>query len=191
VYVLRATFGMVNFIITIIWKNKFIFLSVLLLSSLFLNTVIKLCTTYLSVYTCVWVPGRVGACMYPYSSIMLRVCAMFWRHFWPLWLHQTFRSYFKNGAIFGKKLLKIKCVYWFSLQILFKTFLILRRIKRDIVINVKTFTWSNRYSCRILIKFEFSRLIIEESLNIEFYQNPPSGSRVVPCEQTDGQTRRS
>ena len=49
---LRATFGMVNFIITIIRKDTFIFQSVLLLSSLFLNTVIKLCTTYLSVCAC-------------------------------------------------------------------------------------------------------------------------------------------
>ena len=37
-----------------------------------------------------------------------------------------------------KKLLNIKCVVWFSLQRLSKTFLILKRIWRDIVINVKS-----------------------------------------------------
>ena len=37
----------------------------------------------------------------------------------------------------GKKLLIIKCVFWFSLQLLFGTFTILRRIQRNIVINVK------------------------------------------------------
>ena len=38
----------------------------------------------------------------------------------------------------GKKLLNIKRVFCFSLQMLFETFLILRRIQRDIVKNVKT-----------------------------------------------------
>ena len=34
------------------------------------------------------------------------------------------------------KLLNIKCVFWFSLQLLSETFLILIRIHRDIIINV-------------------------------------------------------
>ena len=32
----------------------------------------------------------------------------------------------------------MKCVFWFYIQLLSKIFLILRRIQRDIVINVKT-----------------------------------------------------
>jgi hypothetical protein len=55
-----------------------------------------------------------------------------------LWLHHIFRYYFINGMIFGKKLLKIKCVFWFSLHLLFKTFRILRITERDTVINAKT-----------------------------------------------------
>ena len=43
---------------------------------------------------------------------------------------------------------------------------------------------STRYSCRILMKFEFSQQIFEKSLNIKFYQNPSSGSLVVTCGQT-------
>ena len=35
------------------------------------------------------------------------------------------------------------------------------------------------------MKFEFSRHILEKVLNIKFRQNPSSGSRVVPCGQTD------
>ena len=43
-----------------------------------------------------------------------------------------------NGTIFGgKKLLNIECVLIFSTA-LSETFLTLRRIKRDIIINVKT-----------------------------------------------------
>ena len=40
--------------------------------------------------------------------------------------------------IFFKKkhLLNIKCMFWFFLQLLFEKFLILRRIQRDIIINV-------------------------------------------------------
>ena len=39
---------------------------------------------------------------------------------------------------FRKKLRNIKCVFEFSLQILSKTFLILRRVQRDTVINAKS-----------------------------------------------------
>ena len=35
------------------------------------------------------------------------------------------------------------------------------------------------------MKFEFSLLIFQKVWNIKFYQNPASGSRVVPCGQTD------
>ena len=42
-----------------------------------------------------------------------------------------------------KKSLNIKRVFWFSLQLLSRTFLFLRRIQRDIVIKVRT------YSCKV------------------------------------------
>jgi hypothetical protein len=35
------------------------------------------------------------------------------------------------------------------------------------------------------MKFEFSRQIFEKYANIKFHKNPSSGSRVVPCGQTD------
>jgi hypothetical protein len=35
------------------------------------------------------------------------------------------------------------------------------------------------------MKLEFSQQIFEKSPNIKFNQNPSSGSRVVPCGQTD------
>jgi hypothetical protein len=43
-----------------------------------------------------------------------------------------------NSMIFGKKLLNKNCLFWSYLQSLFETFLILRRIQRDIDINVRT-----------------------------------------------------
>ena len=56
-------------------------------------------------------------------------------HLRLLWLHHISRHYLVTGTIFGNKSLGIKCVFWFSLQLLFETFPILRRIWRDIVIN--------------------------------------------------------
>jgi len=38
------------------------------------------------------------------------------------------------------------------------------------------------------MKLESSRHIFEKHSNIRFHENPSSGSRVVPCRRTDGQT---
>ena len=57
---------------------------------------------------------------------------------WPAPLYNIFPHYLINGTILEKKLLNTKCVFWFSLQHLSKTFLILRRAERDIIINIIT-----------------------------------------------------
>ena len=44
--------------------------------------------------------------------------------------------YLTNGAIFGEKSRNTKCVFWFSVQLLSETFLILRRTERDMIKNV-------------------------------------------------------
>ena len=44
------------------------------------------------------------------------------------------------------------------------------------------------YSCQILMKIEFSRQIFKKSSNLEFHENPSSGSRVVAWGRTDSQT---
>ena len=69
----------------------------------------------------------------------------------------------------GRGLLNVD-VFWFSLQILSETLLILRRTEQD------------------KIKNEISWQISEKYSNIKFHENPPSGSRVVPCGRTDRQT---
>jgi hypothetical protein len=89
--------------------------------------------------------------------------------------------------------LNIKCVFWFSLQLLPETFLILRRTEQDIITNVRRSSCKvPRYSSQILIKLEFSWKIFQKSSNIKFRQNPSCGSRVVPHgqRQTDRQTDR-
>jgi uncharacterized protein with PQ loop repeat len=47
--------------------------------------------------------------------------------------------------------------------------------------RILVFLQSTRYSCRIVMKLKFSRHIFEKYSNIKFYENPSSGSRVVPC----------
>jgi len=37
----------------------------------------------------------------------------------------------------------------------------------------------------MLMDLEYSRQIFEKDSNIKFHENPSSGSRVVPCGQTD------
>jgi len=73
-----------------------------------------------------------------------------------------FKSFWKtlyihiiNDAIFGEtKLLNIKCVFWFPLQRLSETFLILTVIKRDIIINV------GQSSCNVHVNY------VRDSLNV-------------------------
>ena len=59
--------------------------------------------------------------------------------------HHIFPHYLIKGKIFGvrKILLNIKCVFWFSLQLLSATFPIIRRIQRDMI----------KKSKRLLVKF--------------------------------------
>jgi hypothetical protein len=56
-----------------------------------------------------------------------------YRHLWPTPLYHIFPHYLINGTIIENKLLNVKCVLWFSLQYFSETFLILRRIKRDMI----------------------------------------------------------
>jgi hypothetical protein len=89
---------------------------------------------------CVFLCGSTGA------GVCLRVCSLNYstwnappyHHLLPLWLHRIYLHYIVKDTIFGKKLLNIKCAVLFSLQLLFEKILIIRRIQRDIVINVKT-----------------------------------------------------
>jgi hypothetical protein len=104
--------------------------------------------TYFCVCVCVCVVvgarARAYACSVYACSVTNPACnAPPYCRLWPLWLYHIFRHYLINGTILAKYVLNIKCVFWFSLQLLSKTFLILRRIRRDIVINVKS------YSCKV------------------------------------------
>ena len=65
-----------------------------------------------------------------------------------------FSYYLMNSTIFGGKVIEHKNVFRSSLQHLFETFIILRRIQRVIVINLETSMQSIRHFSGILIKLE-------------------------------------
>ena len=69
---------------------------------------------------------------------------------WPAPLYCIFPYYLLNGTILGKKLLNVKCVLLFSLQLLSETFLILRRNERDMIKNVY---WSSCTAPFSLLRF--------------------------------------
>ena len=117
---------------------------------------------------------------------MQSACAVLYCHLWPVWLYHIFPHYLINGTIFGKKLLNIKCVFWFSLQLLSETFLILKIIQEDII-NVHR---ASRKVPVILVRF-WSWIFstdFEKYANIKVRENSSIGCRVVLCGRTDGQT---
>jgi len=84
----------------------------------------------------------------------------------------------------GKKVLNIKCVFWFIYNF-FETFLILRRIQLDIIISVYSLHWKYPlFLTDFFKKLCFLERFLKNS-HIKFHENPPSGMRFVPCRQTD------
>jgi hypothetical protein len=107
-----------------------------------------------------------GACAIVHTLLLFR-------------LNRILPHYLMDGKIFRKTLLNIKCVFWVSLNLSSKTFLILRRIQRRITINV------HKSSCTVPL---FSSSINETwilSIDVRkmliFHENPSSGSRVISC----------
>ena len=62
-------------------------------------------------------------------------------HLWSDPLYNIFPHYLTNGTILEKKSLNTKCVFWFSVQLLSETFLILKRTERDVIKIVIWCSW--------------------------------------------------
>jgi hypothetical protein len=71
------------------------------------------------------------------------------------------------------------CILIFS-TILFEIFLTLRRIRRDIMMNVKSLHVKYPLFLQNFNKIRMLATYFRKILNIKFHQNPSSGSRVVP-----------
>ena len=105
----------------------------------------------------------------------------------------TFFRFISNGTVFrgGKKLLSVKCVFWFPLEIASKTFLILRNLQRSYNHKfTQVFTHSTAYSFQNLIKLNLSRNICENHSSKKFHENPSGWNPVVPLGYRGGQAER-
>ena len=79
---------------------------------------------FVCVCVCVCLGAWACACVCVHVAMLIQRATRM-----PLWHHHIFQHYLINDMIFEKKkLLNIKCVFWFSLHLFSKTFLILRRI---------------------------------------------------------------
>jgi len=114
---------------------------------------------------------------------------------WPAPLYNIFPHYLIHGTTFEKKkyiyIDHKMCVSSFWTTFFWKIFYSKNKMreiwsKMYIGLHVKC-----RYSCLILMKLELTRHIFEKYTYIKFYETLSSGSRVVACGQTDGQTWKS
>jgi hypothetical protein len=135
-----------------------------------------------------WVLHDLSVCV---CSLMYTACNAHapYRHLGLAPLYNIFPHYLINGKIFGgkKKLLNKQCVFWFSLQLLPETFLILRRNEREMIkmyigTHVKYPLFMSDFNDTCIFWANFRKIP-----NITFHKNPPSGSIVVPRGRTDGQ----
>jgi len=86
-----------------------------------------------------------------------------------------------------KNLLNMKCVFWFSLQLLSDTYFIRRRTEREIIKSVYWSVCEVPVTRQIVMKLEFSQQI-KKKIQFKFHENSSAESRVVPCGQIDGRT---
>ena len=145
-------------------------------------------TYYVRARVCARVCGctRAGVCFCACSITYPASNAPPYYHLQSFWLHCIYQRYLINGTIFGRNLLNIKCVFLFSLQLLFQTFLLTRRIRQDIVTNVKmSLCKVPLIFIRVQWNLTFPDILSKKNSNFRFNQDPSSGNR-VPCRRTEG-----
>ena len=77
-----------------------------------------------------------SACLQPWLSSMQCACTILYCRLWPVLLYRIFLHYTKNGTILGQIITVHKILVLIFYIIFFGTFLILRRNKQDIIMNV-------------------------------------------------------
>ena len=99
--------------------------------------------------------------------------------------------YLINGTIFAKKVFERKNVCFYLLYRFAWKISHFKNSSRFYDKCTYVFMQITRYFCQILTNMGFFWQSFENYSNIKFNENPFSGSRVVPCERKDRQTRRS
>jgi hypothetical protein len=115
---------------------------------------------------------------------LFRACPHLRCHLRLVRIWHSFPYYLTNGKIFLKCLLNLcfDFLYNFRLKIFGSWKNSAKYFHRCAQVSMQ----SDSYSCQVLTKFEyFQKKFFEKYLNIEFYENPPSRSRVVSCRRTN------
>ena len=106
------------------------------------------------------------------------------RHIVICRLYHMFLHYLISSTILGERLLNIKCVFWYSLQLISETFLIVWGVEQDIR-NILTFQFKVPDSH---VRFRWNLNFLDrfwKNTHIKFHESPSSWRWVVPCRQTD------
>jgi len=96
-------------------------------------------------------------------------------HLWPVRVYHTFPQYHTNGTIFRRRLMNIKCMFWFSLQVFFfEPLLILRKqskilsqtesglhIKYQLLLLDFKQTWIFLTDFHKILKYRMSRIFVQ------------------------------
>ena len=89
----------------------------------------------------------------------------------------------------GKKLQNVKCVFWCSLQLPSKIFLILRKIQKDNIMNVNRSSYKVTFSCQILVDLNFIFRFSKNTQISNFMETPPVGAELFHADsRMDGRT---
>jgi len=125
--------------------------------------------------------GKETSLRYPATNGHATYC-----HLSPAPLYYIFPNFLINGTIFERNFLNKKCGFWFSLQLLYQTFLILRRNERDMI---KGIHWSSCKSSVILVgfsrKMNFLNRFSKNSQVTNFMKIRSVWSEVLPYEGKD------
>jgi hypothetical protein len=112
-------------------------------------------------------------------------CAVVCCLFWPVWLYHIFSTLSHKRHVFRRNVTEHKSCVLISLQ----TFLIVRRIERDVIINV------HMSSCQVpvilvrLMKLELFRHIFENTQIRNYLKIRPAGAEFIYADgKTDRQT---
>ena len=113
---------------------------------------------------------------------------MLYCHLWPVRLYHILLHFLIKAWFLENDLLKIKCLFWFSLQLLSETFLILWRIERDMITNVY---WSSCKVSVIIVRFLWN-FSLSEDFRKNIWISNFTKIRAVGAESfyADGQTDR-
>jgi hypothetical protein len=121
---------------------------------------------------------------------MQSACAVLYCHLWPIWLNHIFSTLSHKRHDFRiKKLLNIKCKFWFLCKLVWNISHF-RRIQRDIIINV------SRSSCKEPVIFvrcwwnlNFTDRFSKNTQISNFVKIPSAGAELFHADALTGRQR--